>query len=236
MRLFVGGADLSGWSNKAEVKRGVETKETTNFRSGGSKEYLGGLGSAALDVEGLWEAGDLTLPDDVIDANLGVVGPWTICPNDATVAALVYVVNALEGDYTILGAVGDVAPFKASAVSTWPRARGMIAHPPGTARTATGTGTAVQLGAVAAGRQLYAALHVLSVAGTATPTITVRVESDDAVGFPSAVTQATFAAATAVGGQILRVAGPITDDWYRVGFTISGTTPSFLFVAALGIA
>jgi hypothetical protein len=46
----------------------------------------------------------------------------------------------------------------------------------------------------------------------------------------------TFSASTAIGGQILRTDGtPITDTWWRMAWTISGTTPSFLFAAALGI-
>jgi hypothetical protein len=32
------------------------------------------------------------------------------------------------------------------------------------------------------------------------------------------------------------VSGPITDDWFRVSYTISGTTPSFLFAVTAGIA
>lgn len=235
-RLFIGGFDASGWSNKIEIKRNVEAKETTNFRSGGAKERIGGLGSSELDVEGFWEAGDPSMPDDSLDAQMGLVGPWTVCPGDATVGALAYQVSALTADYTMLGQVGDVAPFKASAQSAWPRARGVILNAPGTARTATGTGTSVQNVAVPAGQYLYASLHVLSVAGTATPTITVRVESDDATGFASAVTQLTFAPMTAAGSQTLRVAGPITDSWYRVGYTITGTAPSFQFVVAMGIA
>jgi hypothetical protein len=115
--------------------------------------------------------------------------------------------------------------------------RGQIAHPPGTARTTSGTGTGLQLGAVAAGKRLYAAVHVLSVAGTGTPSITLRVESDDNSGFTSASTALTFAAATAPGGQIIRSDGTaITDSYYRIGWTVTGGSPSFLFAAALGIA
>ena len=235
-RIFVGSADLSGWSNKVEIKRAVEDKDVTNFRSGGAKEFIGGLGSSVIDVEGMFEATDLTMPDDVLDPNVGVVGPWTVTPNDSVVGALAYLLNVLEGGYVIGGAVGDVAPFKASGVGSWPRARGAILSPPGAARTVTGVGTSVQLGATAAGKYLYLALHVLSVAGTGSPTITVRVEGDNSGAFSSPITLATFTAATAPGGQILRVAGPVTDDWLRAAWTVSGSSPSFLAVVAAGIA
>jgi len=234
-RLFAVGADLSGASNKIELSSEVEDKEVTNYRSNGWKEVLGGLGSAEISGEGQWEAGDPSLVDDASWATLGGVGPWTVCPQDAVVGNLAYLTNALRCDYKLGDAVGEVAPWTGTAKSSWPVVRGQIGHPPGLARTATGTGTALQLGAIPAGKRLYAALHVLSAAGT-TPSITVRIESDDAVGFASPTTQLTFAAATGPGGQILRGDGTaVTDTQYRVAWTISGTTPSFMFAVSLGI-
>jgi hypothetical protein len=235
-RLFAGGADLSGASNKIEVAAEVEEKDATNYRSGGWKEVLGGLGSAQIMGEGYWEAGDPGMVDDASWLQLGGLGPWTAGPVDATVGALAYFTNALRADYTFGGQVGEVAPWKGKASSTWPLVRGQIEHPPGTARTADGSSTGAQLGAVAAGKQLYAALHVLSVAGTGSPTLTVNIESDTGSGFPSPVTQLSFTPATARGGQILRTNGSaITDSWFRAAWTITGTTPSFLFALAFGV-
>lgn len=236
VRLFTGGADLSGSSNKVELGAEVEDKDATNYRSNGWKEVLGGLASAEISGEGQWEAGDPGMVDDTSWAQLGGRGPWTICPTDATVGALAYTTRALQAEYKVGETVGEIAPWTGTAKSSWPVARGQIAHPPGTARTATGAGTALNLGAVAAGRRLYAALHVLSVAGTSTPTITVDVESDEDDQFESAATALSFDAATAAGGQILRTDGTaITDTWYRAAWTVSGSSPSFLFALALGV-
>lgn len=237
VRLFAGGADLSGNSNKAELQAEVEEKDATNYRSAGWKEVLGGVTSSTINAEGQWEAGDPGKVDDNAWTLLGGRGPWTISPTDATVGTLAYFTNALQSSYQLGGSVGDVAPWTGKASGSWPMVRGQIAHPPGTARTATGTGTSMQLGAIPAGKRLYAAVHVLSVAGTATPTITARVESDDNTAFTSATTRLTLTGATAPGGQIMRTDGSaIADDWFRIAWTISGTTPSFLFAAALGIA
>ena len=42
--------------------------------------------------------------------------------------------------------------------------------------------------------------------------------------------------ATGIGYQSANpVAGPITDQYWRVSWTISGSTPSFTFVVSLGI-
>jgi hypothetical protein len=238
VRLFAGGADLSGRSNKVEVMAEVEDKDSTNYRSGGWKEVLGGLASSTINGEGQWEAGDPSKVDDATWASLiGVRAPWTVSPFEANVGALAYITYGLQSSYKLGDQVGEIAPWVAKTSGTWPVARGQIAHPPGTARTASGTGVSLQLGPIPAGKRLYAALHVLSVAGTAGPTITARVEADNATGFPSPATVLTFAAATAPGGQILRTDGTASaDDWYRLAWTIAGTTPSFMIAAALGIA
>lgn len=236
VRCFAVGVDLTSVSNKIELSTEVEDKETTNFGSQGWKETMGGLASAELSGEGQWEAGDPSKVDDGAWATLGGVGPWSVSANNsAAVGELAYLMNALRAEYKVGEGVGEVAPWTSTAKSSWPLVRGQFAHPPGTARTATGTGTGLQLGAVPAGKRLYAALHVLSVAGT-TPSLTARVESAVDNTFAAPTTRLTFTATTAVGGQIQRTAGTaITDTWWRVAWTISGTTPSFLFAASLGI-
>lgn len=237
VRLFMGGADLTGASNKIEISAEVEDKNVTNYGSEGWTELLGGLASAEVSGEGQWEAGDPGLVDDVSWAQLGAVGGWTVGPAGAAyVGDLAYFTSALHAEYTLGEAVGEVAPWTATARSSWPLVRGVVMHPPGTPRTASGTGTGLELGAVAEGRRLYAALHVLAVSGT-TPSMTVAVESDDGSGFASPTTRLTFDPATAAGGQILRTDGTaITDTWWRISWAITGTSPSFFFVVALGIA
>lgn len=233
-RLFAPGADLSGASNKIELTSEIEDKDATNYRSQGWKEVLGGLGSAEISGEGQWEAGDPSMVDDASWATLGGVGPYTVCPTDSVVGALAYITSGMRADYKVGDAVGEIAPWAGTVKSSWPLVRGQIAHPPGTARTATGTGTILNLGAIPTGKRLYAALHVLSATGT-TPSITARIESGDAT-LTVPTTRLTFAAATEAGGQILRGDGTaITDTHYRVAWTITGTSPSFMFAVSLGI-
>jgi hypothetical protein len=243
-RMFVGGADLTGYNNKIELAATVDEKEATAFAPSGDvwKEVLGGIRSASLQGSGQFAADDtvLGLPDDANWGNLGAVVGHTVCPATAAVSSLAWLSGFLKTQYTIGGSVGDVAPWSGNASGAWPLVRGLVAHDPGTARTTTGTGTAIQIAAaspgVPSGQQLYAALHVLSVSGTSTPTITVAIQTDDNAGFTSPATALTFTAATAKGGQILRVAGPITDNYIRASWTISGTTPSFLFLVSVGVA
>jgi hypothetical protein len=131
------------------------------------------------------------------------------------------------------GAVGEMAAFRAAARSGDGAGLigGTVIH--NQTRTTSGNGTGFQLGAVGATQRVHGALHVLSAAGT-TPSLTVVVQSDTS-GFPSPTTQLSFAAKTAIGSEFLSAAGPITDDFWRANFTISGTSPSFLFALILGI-
>lgn len=238
VRMFAGGADLTSRSNKVEITGSVEDKETTNYASAGWKERIGGLGDSALSAAGMWEAGDLTKVDDQAWNAMGTVAGYTIGNNSSATAAmaagdLAYLVKAMQAKYTLGGQVGDVAPWNTEASGSWPVARGLILNPPGTARTATGNGTATQGVAVAAGQFLYATLHVISVTDG---TLTVKVQSSVDNTFGSPTDQLTFSSATSVGGQMLRIAGPITDTWWRATWTISGgSTHSFLFVVAAGV-
>lgn len=242
VRIFAGGADFTGRSNQIAIEAEHEVKKVTTFGSTDAngklwEEVKAGLAQAKLGGGGFWEAGDTGKVDDTLWAALGGTGPWSVgVANGAAVGDLAYIVNGMHAKYALLDAVGEVAPWKAEVAGTWPTPRGVFLHPPGTARTATGDGTAVEHVAVAAGQYVYAALHVLSVAGTDTPTITVVIESDvDALFNGSETSRISFAAATARGGQILRTAGPITDAFYRATWTIAGTDPSFLFVVSLGV-
>jgi hypothetical protein len=91
-------------------------------------------------------------------------------------------------------------------------------------------GTGYQLGAVAATQYLYGALHIFT-AGT---TITVVLESDDNAGFSSATTRATLGPLTTTGGTwATRVAGAITDDYYR--FRVTAITGTFSVAGSAGI-
>lgn len=235
-RLYLDGADLTGYSNKAMMAAKAADLDRTTFASAGWKERKGGLFDGNADLEGLWAAGDLSAPDDAFWTNLGVSSvPLTGVPTGGAVGDLAYLTRGLETDYKPGGKVGDLLSWSAGLATSWPVVRGRILHPQGTARTTTANGTSQQIGALSATQALYVNLHVLSVSATVSPSLTVAVQSDDATGFPSAATQGTFTAATALGGQTMKISGPVTDDWWRVSWTISGTSASFLFAVSAGI-
>ena len=101
--------------------------------------------------------------------------------------------------------------------------------------TASGNSPGVQLGAVGATEKCYAAIHCYGVSGTSTPTITFKLQSDDNSGFTSPTDRITFSDITAIGADFQSVAGAITDQYWRLNYTISGTNPSFSIHATIGI-
>jgi hypothetical protein len=234
VRLYYAAADLTGFSNKVELSAKAESLDRTTFTSDGWNERIGGLFSGALAADVFWQAGDLSMPDDSFWANLGVATvPVTAVPTGGAVADLAYLTRALQTDYQPGAKVGELLMSSVSAETNWPIARGQILHPQGTARTTTGAGTAVQLGAVDADHALYVTLHVMSYVDGS---LTVAIDSDNDSGMGSATTQGTFTASTALDGQTMKIAGGIADDWWRASWSISGgVTHSFLFAVAAGI-
>lgn len=89
------------------------------------------------------------------------------------------------------------------------------------ARTATGSGTGVELGDSGA---LILTLDVTDASGT-TPSMTVSVETSE--DNSTWRTLGSFTAKTAAGAE--RKSFPGVDQYARATWTITGTTPSFTF-------
>ena len=159
----------------------------------------------------------------------------TVTPTGVATATA-YMMQATKFSYEMFGAVGDVAPFSLEAQGSEGAAglvRGQLAKAKGTVSATGAFGSAVNLGAGAAGKYLYLAFHVFS-AGT---TISVKVESDNAQAFstPADVASATIGPITAAGATwMTRVdASSFTDAWYRLNAT--ACTGTFSVAGALAI-
>lgn len=236
-RIYFASLDATGASNKIDGGFSVEDLDKTNFASGGWHERVGGLADTQLTGTMFWQAADATMPDDVAWAQLGISSPpLTLVNTSGAVGSLAYLTKVLETSYKVSGEVGKLLMAEATWNGNAPVARGQIMHPQGTARTSTGTGTGIQLGAVGAAQRMYANLHVFSVAGTGGPTLTVKLQSSVDNTFASPTDQITFTAATTLTSQASNVLGAVTDTWWRASWTISGTNPSFLFAVSAGIA
>lgn len=229
--VLINGADMSGQSNKVMAAATVDALDSTTFASSGWREQTGGLADHTFEVEGFWAAGDSTKPDDRLWTDLGNVAAWTAAAGQ-TAGSVAYFGTVVSGSHGIGGDVGALAPFAARGKGTGRLIRGELLHAANVARSTTGTTTGVQLGALSTTQAMYAALHVCSVAGT-TPELDVILQSSATQG-GAYTDRITFTTADAQTSELLSVAGSVTHTWWRVSYTITGTTPSFLFAVAAG--
>lgn len=236
--IYYDGYDIAGATNSVDLSAEAEVKDKTTFgNANGWRRNTPGLKMVAVQLGGFWGAGDGEI-DPVLWGNLGSVDKaLTIAPT-GTEGEVAYFSRGMLGKYQFGAQIGELMPYQASlgGSSDEGLVRGTFMHAPAAARTTDGNGTPRQITDVEAGEKLYAVLHVLAVGGTGSPNVVVKVQSDNAEAFSSPTDRITFAAQTAIGGTwATPVAGAITDDWWRVTWDVSGTSPSFLFAAAIAI-
>ncbi len=234
-KLYVAQYELSGHVNSMNLTAEVEPVEKTTFGSSGMREYLPGLLTALADFVALFEADGTGKPDDVLHAKLGAEEHLvTMCPTTGAAGEPGYFFKAIETRLGRSGNVGNVFLLNVGAVGTGTLVRGTVLIPASSALTATGNSSPRELGAVAAGQSMWAALHVIAVSGTS-PTLDLVLQSDDAEAFSSPANRIAFSRVTAPTSERLSVAGPITDTWWRAAYTIAGTGPSFTLVLVVGV-
>jgi hypothetical protein len=229
-KVYAGSQDVSGVANSVALKYSADGQEDTVL-SDTTHSRKGGLKLASCQLEGLWDGSYDGTQFSLIGANDIVV---SICPTDGTLGERAFAMKTTWGEFSPGGSVGDLMRYSLGwEASKSPLVRGTVMHTGSETTSTSETGS--QLGAVSSSESMYCALHVLSASGTS-PTLDVIVESDDNAGFTSAITQATFTQQTAAGYDWQTAAGAITDDYWRVSWTIGGTaSPTFDFVVVLGI-
>ncbi|MEV4271932.1 hypothetical protein [Micromonospora aurantiaca (nom. illeg.)] len=229
---WVAGYDFTTDINQISLSAEAEQLDTTTFGSGGYRQRIGGLKTVQAQVAGFWQSAASAAPDPQAFPDLGVPDrPATFAPTSAE-GSVAYSAMVGKFSYDLFGQVGVATPFSLSMAGTNRDGlvRGQVAKAKGAASATGALGSVQQLGAVASGQYLYAALHVFS-AGT---TMTVQVQSATTAGFGSPTVRGTFAAATAVGGLWLaRVPGPITDTYWRLN--VSAITGTFQVAGVIAI-
>lgn len=230
--LYAGAYELSSYFNNLQIAGEADTVDVTGFGAT-SREYAVGFKGVRFSGSGFWNAQNSDYP--LFDQWGDTDSIFTFAATNSA-GGIAYFVRGCVAQYGWGMPLGQAATLQFSGSgTTGPLVRGNILHR-ATAATSTASSTGQQLGAVTSGQRIFAAAHVFSIAGTSTPTITFKVQSDDNSGFTSATDRLTFTGITAIGAQ-WQEAGPgaIADDYWRVNYTISGTNPSFGFVVSFGI-
>ena len=239
-RILVGSCNISGDSKKAELTYSADMLDGGVFGMH-YKNNTSGLTSIGLSVGGLLPTSS---PADVKEKQFfdSIAAPCTIpvtvMPENTPVeGGRAYLFQGGEFAYQTFGPHGQLMPFNLqinNGASGHNLIRGYVLEPGTAAKTVSGNGTGFVAGAITASQYLYATLHVF---GMSVPmTLDVTIESDNAADFVGCTTRATFTQVTdTFASQYLtRVAGPITDTYWRAKWVIAGT--SYTFACAMGIA
>ena len=219
-RIWYDDMELSTQANavaldySSEELDGTVFTDTTRTRAGGFKD-------AQASIAGFWNSvEDKTLFDQV------AVNKPLLIASGPTVGDIAYGMVALDSQWTLSGEHGELLGFNVTLNSGNDSAvlvRGELMID--IDLTASGDGTARQLGTVAAAtNRVYSGIHVTAFVGTS---LDVIVQSDDLVGMGTPLTRITHAQATGLTSEWLSAVGPITDDWWRYNYTFVGTSASF---------
>lgn len=233
-KIFFGGYDLTSYTNNMSMELGTEMKDSTVFGSS-FRTNIAGFTNATANVDGFWDAA-VEAPDlklfDTVGSTADVL---TMCPTTGADGEVAFGFQAVTPSYKIGMPLGEITNYNATfSGNNTQIVRGTVLKR-GTVTTSA-NGTAMNLGAISAGQYLYGAMHVVSLSGTSTPTLMLKIQSDDNEDFTSATDRFSFAAATAIGAEwATPVAGAITDDWWRATWIITGTDPSMEIIVVMGI-
>lgn len=237
--ILASGLDLSCFANTLQLDATVAEVDATTFCSGGWSTPIAGRRSTMLTASGPTDMATATAAqqsavDEVLAVNNGSEFVVSVVPMGSSVGAVAYFTRSILMARTVLsGTAGDLATHSVTFGGNQPLIRGSVDT--ASAITSTGSSAGAQLGAVSATQRVWAAVHFLTAGGTSTPTITVKIQSDNNSGFTSPTDRITFTAATAKGGQFSSTVGAITDDYWRATWTVSGTSPSFETRIVIGI-
>lgn len=230
--VFVDSHDFTTDVNQVSIDQNVAELDRSTFGGGGWRQIAPGVKDTSFSMSGFWQAGADSV-DSQSFAELGTVDQVITAAHASTEGSVAYIMQGMKTTYSHGGSHGELNPFTLSASNSNGNGvqRGQLALAKGTVSATGAAGSGVQLGAVGATEYLYAAIHVFPTVGT---TITIAVESDDNAGFTTPTSRGTIGPLTTVGGTwLVRVAGAITDDWFRLNVT--AITGSFTAAGVIAV-
>ena len=230
--VYVAEYDMSGDENEIQFTGSVDAKEAT-VMTDKAHVYKPGLTEIELVLNG-YNAFEALKVDDKMFAKLGTeLIPLSILPvGMGTLGNQAYLFRGANLGYESKVTVGEMPTFKLTYKgNAMPVVSGVLIHLPAATSTFPHTGTGVQVGAITALQKGYANLHVLSVTGTGTLTVTIA--SAATLG-GSYTDRLTFTDATGATAEWKSVNGAITDTFWRVEATVSGITAA-TFAVTFGI-
>jgi hypothetical protein len=226
-KIFFGEKNITPDLSAVTIAYEADAKDTTTFGDD-THEFIGGLKATNFSASGFVDLSnsDLSLYTKV---GLNDVPVTVTMDTSGAVPQPAYFFNALAGQYSPGESVGEVQKFNLSALSRGKLVRGQVLSD--ATITVDGNSVGYQFGAVSASQKLVVAFHVIA----ATDTLDVTIQSDNNSGFTTAASVGTLTQITGTGYQYVEFPGPITDDYFRFNFNVTGGSPSFTIAAAIGV-
>lgn len=241
-KIFFHGANLQSDLNQVDMNTARAMLNATVFGDTFVRNRAG-VAQVSGSIAGFWNAG--TNPEKVYPTLFDQLGnndrlltvfPTTIEEGSSTNKGIAFLSS--QSRFNFRGRHGDLLGFDAAFAGRGHRLLEVTCLKDASVNmeTASQNWTAFNVGAVSSSQYLYAGVHFLEHQGTS-PTLDVTIQSAAAQSFASPTTRVTFTQATAVGGQYAtRVAGAITDTWWRATWTLGGSaSPGFKFLVWMAI-
>ncbi|HEX8693408.1 MAG TPA: hypothetical protein VF746_13370 [Longimicrobium sp.] len=233
-RLFVGGYDLTNGLQRISLGATLDEKETSHAGSAGMRQSDAGIEQAEFSCGLLYSDNNVDAPGDALFALQGDAGvPLAFALGSAAAGDLawLFLSTAFRAPKDLR--VGEPATITAEGrSSSGPLVRGRVMlNLTRSVTGATNNGTAVNLGAALSSQRVYLVVHVG--AASAALATTFKLQSAPASNFASPTDRVTLTPAGPNGAAWGSLAGPVTDTWWRVVDTVTGSAPTVpLFVAA----
>lgn len=217
--------NLSGIMNSVGLTYEAEDVDETTVDQD-TRIAKGGLFNVGASLEGFFDA---AIESDLFD-DVGVQDKLLTIAKGIAVGDVAYNFRALTGRLSPLqGSMGEIVGLVLDARASNALERGQVLFKDDSV-TSTGSGSTLNAGA--ASTQIVGILHVYSASGTS-PTLDVDIESDSSDDFTgSETTRISFTQATGRTAE-RKTAGSTADTWWRVNYTLGGTSPDFGFAVIL---
>jgi hypothetical protein len=228
-KILFGGYDLTGQTNSLALEYGCDTLERTVLNDD-THNFTSGLFNITAGASGFFDPAT----DKILFDGTGVDGRLLTYAQSLTTGSVAHFFQSMVSNFESGGSVGELMTYNLSAGAQGKLLRGVVGGNVVDAAS-NGNGTAINLGGVAAGKKVYAGVHVTKAGGT-TPALTLTLKSDATNAFSGAeTTRITFSGVNAVGSDLKELPGAITDGWWRFNWAITGTSPQFSFVPVIAI-
>lgn len=233
-RVYADEFDLSGVLRSVALTIGRETVDVTTLLHT-TRANLASLGTWGVGISGLMDP--VAAYDGAINTQLSRASAVATIATNNTAGSVAFFAQGMAVNYSFGGAVGDAFTFDASLAGSsagGPLVRGVVEQAAGTV-SASGNTSGRLIGAVSSTQRVYCAFHALSKSGTS-PTLAVKVQSDDNSGFTTPTDRITLTTFSDVGAQFSSAAGAITDTYWRFNYVLGGSsTPTYGVIGIIGI-